>query len=76
MRKAVELALDHIGRKMGPLEVEVIYGDDEFNPQKGKQRTEKLVKQDDVDCRLRRSRVTGTMVISGIAGTSHLMRST
>ena len=49
MRKAVELALEHIGSQMGPLEVEVIFGDDEFNPQKGKQRTEKLVKQDNVD---------------------------
>ena len=34
---------------MGPLDVEVIYGDDEFNPQKGKQATERLVKQDNVD---------------------------
>ena len=49
MRNAVELALEHIDNKMGPLEVEVIYGDDEFNPQKGRQRTEKLVRQDDVD---------------------------
>ena len=49
MRDAVELALEHIGNKMGPLDVEVIYGDDEFNPQKGRQRTEKLVRQDDVD---------------------------
>ncbi|MFQ5973376.1 MAG: ABC transporter substrate-binding protein [Alphaproteobacteria bacterium] len=49
MRKAVELALEHIDHKMGPLEVEVIYEDDEFNPQKGKQKTEKLVKRDDVD---------------------------
>ncbi|NIR31325.1 MAG: ABC transporter substrate-binding protein [Gammaproteobacteria bacterium] len=49
MRDAVELALEHIGHKMGPLEVEVIYGDDEFNPQKGRQATERLVKRDDVD---------------------------
>ncbi len=49
MRDAVELALEHIGGKMGPLDVEVIYGDDEFNPQKGKQATERLVKQDNVD---------------------------
>ncbi len=49
MRNAVELALEHIDNKMGPLDVEVIYGDDEFNPQKGRQRTEKLVRQDDVD---------------------------
>ncbi len=49
MRKAVELALDHIDSKMGPLEVEVVYEDDEFNPQTGKQKTEKLVQRDDVD---------------------------
>jgi branched-chain amino acid transport system substrate-binding protein len=49
MQKAVELALEHINHKMGPLAVEVVYGDDEFNPQKGKQKTEKLVKKDNVD---------------------------
>ena len=49
MRKAVDLAVDHIGGKMGPLDVEIVYEDDEFNPQKGKQKTEKLVKRDDVD---------------------------
>ncbi len=49
MQNAVELALDHIGRKMGPLDVEVIYADDEFNPQKGKQATERLVLRDNVD---------------------------
>lgn len=49
MRKAVELALEHIDSKMGGREVEVIFGDDEFNPQKGKQRTERLIKQDNVD---------------------------
>ena len=49
MRDAVELALEHIGHKMGPVDVEVVYGDDEFNPQKGKQATERLVTQDKVD---------------------------
>ncbi|MGU9958108.1 MAG: ABC transporter substrate-binding protein [Arenicellales bacterium WSBS_2016_MAG_OTU3] len=49
MRDAVELALEHIGSKMGDSDVEVIYADDEFNPQKGKQATERLVKQDKVD---------------------------
>lgn len=49
MRDAVELALEHIGHKMGPVDVEVVYGDDEFNPQKGKQATERLVAQDKVD---------------------------
>ena len=49
MRDAVELALEHIGHKMGGADVEVIYADDEFNPQKGKQATERLVTQDKVD---------------------------
>ncbi len=49
MRDAVELALEDIDHRMGPLEVEVIYGDDEFNPQKGRQATERLVKRDEVD---------------------------
>ena len=49
MRDAVELAMEHIGHKMGPVDVEVVYGDDEFNPQKGKQATERLVSQEKVD---------------------------
>ncbi len=49
MKKAVDLAVEHMGGKMGPLDLEVIYADDEFNPQKGKQATERLVKRDDVD---------------------------
>ena len=49
MRDAVELALEHIGGRMGPAGVEVIYGDDEFNAQKGKQATERLILRDDVD---------------------------
>jgi branched-chain amino acid transport system substrate-binding protein len=49
MRDAVDLALGQMEYKMGALEVELIYGDDEFNPQKGKQKTEKLVKSDNVD---------------------------
>jgi branched-chain amino acid transport system substrate-binding protein len=48
-RDAVDLALEQMNYKMGPLSVELIYGDDEFNPQKGKQKTEKLVRSDDVD---------------------------
>ena len=49
MKKAVELAVKHIGGKMGDLDVEIIFGDDEFNPEKGKAATEQLVLQDDVD---------------------------
>ena len=49
MRDAVELAMDHIGRKIGDDDVEIVYADDEFNPQKGKQATERVVTQDKVD---------------------------
>jgi len=49
MRDAFELALDHLGRKMGPDGVEVIYEDDTFKPDVGKLKTEKLVKRDRVD---------------------------
>jgi len=48
MRDAVELALDHLGRKMASLPVEVIYEDDTFKPDVGKQKSEKLVQQDQV----------------------------
>src|SRR5450631_3612182 len=49
MRDSFELALDHMGRKMGGLPVEVIYEDDGFKPDVGKQKTEKLVQSDKVD---------------------------
>jgi branched-chain amino acid transport system substrate-binding protein len=49
MRNAVELALDHMGRKMGGLPVEVIYEDDTLKPEVGKQKTEKLIESDKVD---------------------------
>ena len=49
MKNSVELALEHIGHKMGNLDVELIMEDDGFKPDVGKQKTDKLVKQDDVD---------------------------
>jgi branched-chain amino acid transport system substrate-binding protein len=49
MRNAFELALDHMGRKMGGLPVEVVYEDDGFKPEVGKQKTEKLIESDKVD---------------------------
>lgn len=48
-QKAVDLAVEHMGGKMGDLDVQIVYEDDEFNPQKGKQKTEKLVKAGDID---------------------------
>ncbi len=49
MRNSFELALDHLGRKMGGKPVEVIYEDDQQKPDVGKQKTEKLVQSDKVD---------------------------
>jgi branched-chain amino acid transport system substrate-binding protein len=49
MRNSFELALDHLGRKMGGLPVEVIYEDDQQKPEVGKQKTEKLIQSDRVD---------------------------
>jgi branched-chain amino acid transport system substrate-binding protein len=49
MKDAFDLALEHIGGKMAGLDVEVIYEDDGFKPEIGKQKSDSLVKQDDVD---------------------------
>lgn len=49
MKKAVDLAVEQIGGKMGNLDVEIIYEDDGVNPATGKQKTDKLVQQDNVD---------------------------
>src|SRR6516164_4352791 len=49
MRNSFEVALDHLGRKMGGKPVEVIYEDDQQKPDVGKQKTEKLVQSDKVD---------------------------
>jgi branched-chain amino acid transport system substrate-binding protein len=49
MRNSFELALDHLGRKMGGKSVEVIYEDDTQKPDVGRQKTEKLIQSDKVD---------------------------
>jgi len=49
MRDSFELALDHLGRKMGGLPVEVVYEDDAQKPEVGRQKSEKLVQADKVD---------------------------
>ena len=49
MRNSFELALDHMGRKIGGLPVEVIYEDDTFKPEVGLQKTQKLIESDKVD---------------------------
>ncbi|MEO8145443.1 MAG: ABC transporter substrate-binding protein [Betaproteobacteria bacterium] len=49
MRNSVELALDHLGRKVGGLETEVIYGDDQQKPDVGKQVSDEMVKKHQVN---------------------------
>ena len=49
MRNSFELALDHLGRKIGGLPVEVIYEDDQQKPDVGKQKTQKLIESDRVN---------------------------
>ncbi|HLQ93239.1 MAG TPA: ABC transporter substrate-binding protein [Xanthobacteraceae bacterium] len=49
MRNSFELALDHLGRRMGGLPVEVIYEDDQQRPDVGVQKTQKLVESDRVN---------------------------
>lgn len=49
MRNAFDLALDHLGHKMGGKPVEVIYEDDQIKPDVGRQKTEKLISSDKVN---------------------------
>ena len=48
MKDAVNLAVEHLGGKMAGKTVEIIFEDDGFKPEIGKQKTDKLVQQDDV----------------------------
>lgn len=47
-KDGLELALDHLGRKMGGLDVKMIYGDDQRKPDVGRQQADKLLKKDKV----------------------------
>ncbi len=49
MKDSVEVALDQLGRKMGGMDVEVIYGDDQFKPEVGVQLAEEMLKKNQVD---------------------------
>ena len=49
MKDAVDLAIEHIGGRMAGLDVEILYEDDGFKPETGKQKADKLVKADDAD---------------------------
>ena len=45
MKDSVELALDHLGGKVGGLETEVIFGDDQRKPDVGKQLADEMLKK-------------------------------
>ena len=49
MRDAVNLAVEQMDGTMGGKSVEILFEDDGFKPETGKQATDKLIKQDDVD---------------------------
>lgn len=49
MKNSVDLALEHLGHKMGGVPVEVIYGDDQFKPDVGLQVVNEMLKKDQVD---------------------------
>jgi branched-chain amino acid transport system substrate-binding protein len=49
MRNSFELGLDHLGRKLGGLPVQVIYEDDGLKPDVGVQKTKELIESDHVD---------------------------
>ncbi len=49
MKNSFELGLDHHGRKLGGLPVEVIYADDQLKPEVGVQKTQELIESDHVD---------------------------
>ena len=84
MVDAANLALEHIGGEMGGKKVEFILEDDGFKPEIGKQKADKLVKQDKVDfvagfiwshVLLASSKTvldSGTFLISANAGPSQL----
>jgi branched-chain amino acid transport system substrate-binding protein len=49
MRNSVELALDHLGRKVGGLDVEMFYGDDQVKPDVGAQVADEMLKKHQVN---------------------------
>jgi len=49
MRDAVNLAVEQLGSEMGGKSFEILFEDDGFKPETGKQVTEKLIKEDNVD---------------------------
>jgi len=49
MKDSVELALEHLNHRVGGLETEVFYGDDQFKPEVGVQLAEEMLKKNRVD---------------------------
>ena len=49
MKDSVELALDHLGKKVGGVDTEVFYGDDQAKPDVGVQVAQELIKKNQVD---------------------------
>src|SRR6478609_6311028 len=48
MKNSVELALDHLKRKVGGLDTEIIYGDVQFKPDVGTQVADEMLKKHQV----------------------------
>jgi branched-chain amino acid transport system substrate-binding protein len=49
MKNSFELGLDHHGRKLGGLPVEVFYADDQTKPEVGVQKTQELIESNHID---------------------------
>ena len=49
MRRSVDLAVEHLGGSIAGKKIEIVYEDDQFKPDVGKARSEKLVQQDKVN---------------------------
>jgi len=49
MKDAADLAMDMLGNKIGGKPAEIIYGDDQFRPDVGRQVSEQMLKRDKVD---------------------------
>jgi branched-chain amino acid transport system substrate-binding protein len=49
MKDAADLAMDMLGHKIGGLPAEIVYGDDQFRPDVGRQVSEEMLKRDKVD---------------------------
>jgi branched-chain amino acid transport system substrate-binding protein len=49
MKDSVELAVEHLGGKVGGLPVEIVYGDDQTKPDVGVQIANDMLKRDNVD---------------------------